>query len=137
MRQFPDRRSSLHGKRHFLERGERTWTAVLSATRGSGETGPLLLCKFAEGYRCRCDEVMCCEVMEWQRTRLARNRNADRVGIHCFIKEKICLTAMIGIARRLRRSGRMEERSAACGKAGRCFCSRPPAPRAAGAAPTR
>src|SRR5260370_1081901 len=75
-------RSRLHGKRHFLERGERTWTAVPSATRGSGETGPLLLCKFAEGYRCRCDEVMCCEVMEWQRTSLARNRNADRVGIH-------------------------------------------------------
>src|SRR6266699_674463 len=91
----------------------------------------------AEGYMCRIDEVMCCEGMEWQRTSLARNRNADRVGIHLFIKEKICLTAMIGIARRLRRSGRMEERSEASGKAGRCFCSRPPAPRAAGAAPTR
>src|SRR2546429_3728086 len=46
----------------------------------------------AEGYMCRFDEVMCCEVMEWQRTSLARNRNADRVGIHCFIKEKISLT---------------------------------------------
>src|SRR5437016_11853178 len=102
-----------------------------------GETGPLLLCKFAEGYMCRFDEVMCCEGMEWQRTSLARNRNADQVGINCFIKEKICLTAMIGIARRLRRSGRMEERSAASGKAGRCFCSRRPAARAAGAAATR
>jgi hypothetical protein len=64
MRQLPGRRSSLHGKRHFLERGERTWTAVPSATRGSGETGPLLLCKFAEGHMCRCDEVMCYEVSE-------------------------------------------------------------------------
>ena len=51
-----------------------------------GETGPLLLCKFAEGYMCRFDEVICCEVMEWQRTSLARNRNADRVGINCFRK---------------------------------------------------
>jgi len=64
MRQLPGRRSRVHGKRHFLERGERTWTAVPSATRGSGETGPWLLCKFAEGYMCRCDEVMCCEVAE-------------------------------------------------------------------------
>src|SRR5438309_5818841 len=72
------------------------------------ETGPLLLCKFAQGYMCRCDEVICCEVMEWQRTSLARNRNADRVGINFFIKENICLTEMIGIARRLRRSGRMD-----------------------------
>src|SRR5712692_7249153 len=29
-----------------------------------GETGPLLLCKFAEGYMCRFDEVICCEVSE-------------------------------------------------------------------------
>src|SRR5260370_1056709 len=64
MRQLPGRLSRLHGKRHFLERGERTLTAVPSATRGSGETGPLLLCKFAEGYMCRCDEVICCEVSE-------------------------------------------------------------------------
>src|SRR2546427_12972293 len=101
MRQIPGSLSRLNCKRHFLARGERTWTAVPSATRGAGETGPLLLCKFAEGYMCRCDEVMCCEVMEWQRTSLARNRNADRVGSNFFIKEKICLTAMIGIARRL------------------------------------
>src|SRR5438034_4272706 len=102
-----------------------------------GETGPFLLCKFAEGYMCRFDEVICCEVMEWQRTSLARNRNADRVGIHFFRKEHICLTEMIGIARRLRRSGLMEERSAAYGKASRCFCSRPQAPRAVGASPAR
>src|SRR5438105_15660468 len=86
MRQLPGRLSRLHGKRHFLERGERTLTAVPSATRGAGETGPLLLCKFAEGYMCRFDEVMCCEGMEWQRTSLARNRNADRVGINFFRK---------------------------------------------------
>src|SRR5207244_3408154 len=49
MRQLPGRLSRLHGKRHFLERGERTLTAVPSATRGAGETGPFLLCKFAEG----------------------------------------------------------------------------------------
>src|SRR5690242_18662687 len=110
MRQLPGRLSRLNGKRHFLERGEK---------------GPFLLCKFAEGHMCRFDEVICCDVMEWQRTSLARNRNADRVGINFFIKENICLTEMIGIARRLRRSGRMEERSAAYGKAGRCFCSRP------------
>src|SRR5258707_8829924 len=73
----------------------------------------------------------------WQRTSLARNRNADRVGIHCFIKEKICLTAMIGIARRLRRSGPMEERSAAYGKVDRCFCSRQLVQRAASAAQAR
>src|SRR2546429_6906058 len=101
MRQLPGRLSRLHGKRQFVERGERTWTAVPSATRGAGEKGPLLLCKFAEGYMCRFDEVICCEVMEWQRTRLARNRNADRVGINFFIKEKKCLTAMFVIARRL------------------------------------
>src|SRR6516225_10791817 len=71
----------------------------------------------AEGYLCRFDAVMCCEGMKWQRTCLARNRNADRVGIHFFRKEHLCLTVMIGIARRLRRSGRMEERSAASGKA--------------------
>src|SRR5438132_11826312 len=33
MRQLPGRLSRLHGKRHFLEWGERTWTAVPSATR--------------------------------------------------------------------------------------------------------
>src|SRR5712692_9688904 len=42
------------------QRGERTWTAVPSASRGSGQTGPVLLCQLA----CRCDEVMCCEVAE-------------------------------------------------------------------------
>ena len=34
-----------------------------------GEKGPLLLCKFAQGYLCRCDEVICCEVSEAARRR--------------------------------------------------------------------
>src|SRR5258708_17124555 len=92
MRQLPGRLSRLHGKRHFLERGERTWTAVPSATRGSGETGPLLLCKFAEGYRCSFDEVMCCEGLVWQRTSLVLNRNAYPVGIILLLKTQYSMS---------------------------------------------
>ena len=135
MRQLPGRQSRLHGKRHFLERGERTWTAVPSATRGAGETGPLLLCKARRGVHVQIDEVMCCEGMEWQRTSLARNRNADRVGINFFIKEKICLTEMI------RNRQTIEAFRANGGKVGGIWegrpllLLRPPAPRAVGASP--
>src|SRR5207249_12066378 len=55
MRQLPGRRSRLHGKRHFLERGERTWTAVPSATRCEEKQAH---CSCASSQRGTCADSM-------------------------------------------------------------------------------